>query len=257
MKRYRKTPSIRDLFFISGILFVILTIISLVIVNRGIKPVLMDIAETKNKQYANMAMGIAVNKKLNEDLELENLIDFQYDNTGRVVSYKINAAMENRVQRNIQYRVENFLHQLEKGVVPDTSAPLDVDIEAEEKTNVETVKEKSNLIEIPFGQVLNLPLLANLGPKVPVNLQLIGYVSTEVETKVTGVKINSVHIEPVVHIEVELRTIIPFGTKTAYVKQEIPIGSGGYSGDVPQYYNNNGTGDALEPNLSIPLDPLQ
>ncbi|CQR46551.1 Sporulation protein YunB [Paraliobacillus sp. PM-2] len=253
IKRYRKPPAIRQLFFLTAILFVIITFVSLIIVNRGIKPVLLEIAETKNKQYANMAMGIAVNKKLNEDLQVEELIEFQYDNDGRVVSYHINAAMENRVQRNIQYRVENFIHQLEQGIVPDTSAPLDVDIEEQEQTNLETIQQKSNLIEIPLGQVLNLPLLANLGPKIPVNLELVGYVSTEVETKVTGVKINSVHIEPTVHIEVEIRTIIPFGTKTAHIQQNIPIGSGGYNGDVPQYYPNSES----EPNLSIPLNPLQ
>ncbi|WP_246367224.1 sporulation protein YunB [Paraliobacillus salinarum] len=255
IKRHRKPPAIRHLFFLTAILFVIMTLISLVIVNKGIKPVLLDIAETKNKQYANMAMGIAVNKKLNEDLQVEDLIEFQYGNDGQVVSYRINAAMENRVQRNIQYRVENFIHQLEQGVVPDTSAPLDVDIEQQERPNSETIQQKSNLIEIPLGQILNLPLLANLGPKIPVNLELVGYVSTEVETKVTGVKINSIHIEPTVHIEVEIRTIIPFGTKTAHIKQEIPIGSGGYNGEVPQFYNNNG--NLEDPNLSIPIQPLQ
>lgn len=253
-KRHRKLPSSKHLFFITTILFVIATIAGVVIVNKGIKPVLLEIAETRNEQYANMAMGIAVNKKLNEDLEIENLIEFQYDESGQVVSYQINAAMENRVQRNIQYRVENFIHQLENGVVPDTSTPLDVDIEAEEQATIETVRGKSNLIEIPLGQVLNLPLLANLGPKIPVNLELIGYVNTEVETKVTDVQINSVHIEPVVHIEVEIRTIIPFGSKTARIEQEIPIGSGGYNGDVPQYYS---PGKDDNTNLSVPIDPLQ
>lgn len=254
IKRHRTPPSIRQLFFITTIVFVIVTFVSIGIVNQGVKPVLLQIAETKNKQYANMAMGIAVNKKLNEDLEVADLIEFQYDTNGRVVSYQINAAIENRVQRNIQYRVENFLHQLENGIVPDTSAPLDVDIEEQEQTDLEIIQEKSNLIEIPFGQTLGLPLLANLGPKIPVNLELVGYVSTEVETKVTGVKINSVHIEPVVHIEVEIRTVIPFGTKTAHITQEIPIGSGGYNGDVPQYYNNS---DEEGADLSIPLQPLQ
>ncbi len=236
--------------FITTILFVIATMVSIVIVNKGIKPILLEIAETKNIQYANIAMGIAVNKKLNEDLEVEDLIEFQYDESGQVTSYHINAAMENKVQRNIRYRVENYLDQLEQGVVPDTSAPLDVDIEAEEQTSIEAVQEKSNLIEIPLGQVLNLPLLANLGPKIPVKLELIGYVNTEVKTTISNVSINTVHIEPVVFIEVEIRTVIPFGSKTARIEQEIPIGSGGYNGDVPQYYNNgNGNND----NVAIPI----
>lgn len=244
----------KHLIFLTTLLFLTTTLISLVVVNEGIKPVLMDIAETRNKQYANMAMGIAVSKKLNEDLDMEELIQFQYDNAGRVVSYQINAAVENKVQRNIQYRVETFLHQLEQGIVPDVNATYDMDDEFSgfnDLDAVENIQRQSNLIEIPIGQVLDLPLLANLGPKIPVNLEVMGYVNTQVETRVKSVSINSVHIEPVVHIEVEIRTIIPMGTKTAHIKQTIPIGGGGYSGDVPQYYNQ-GSSDGSS--IMIPFE---
>ncbi|MCZ0703261.1 sporulation protein YunB [Natronobacillus azotifigens] len=251
--RTRIVISGKHLIFLTTILFLFATFASIVIVNDGVKPVLLDIAETRNKQYANMAMGIAVSKKLNDDLEIDELIQFNYDQSGRVVSYQINAAMENRVQRNIQYRVETFLQQLEQGVIPDVNAPVDLDLESADLNEIEQLQRKSDLIEIPLGQVLGLPLLANLGPKIPVNLEVIGYVNTEVETRITGVKINSVHIEPVVHIEVEIRTIIPFGTQTAQIRQSIPIGSGGFSGDVPQYYNQGSNNDVP---LSIPLDPI-
>ncbi|WP_067844102.1 sporulation protein YunB [Amphibacillus sediminis] len=249
--KQRRVVSARHLLAMTMILFIITVFLSLIYVNNGIKPILLDIAETRNKQYANMAMGIAVNKRLNEDLAMGELIEFQYDQSGRVVSYKVNADLETRVQRNIQYRIENYLHLLEKGVIPDEMELLDLELSESE---IERISHRSNLIEIPLGQVLGLPLLANLGPKIPVNLEVIGYVGTEVETLITGVKINSVHIEPVVHIEVEIRTIIPFGSKTARIKQSIPIGSGGYSGDVPLYYNAS---PDQEIPLTIPIDPLQ
>ncbi|WP_017472359.1 sporulation protein YunB [Amphibacillus jilinensis] len=250
--KQRGSVSGKKIVALTTLFFIITTFSSVIYINNGIKPVLLDIAETRNMQYANMAMGIAVSKKLNEDLELDELIQFQYDQEGRVVSYQINTALENRIQRNIQYRVENFLHLLERGVIPDESDLLELELS---ETELDRVKQQSNLIEIPLGQVLGLPLLANLGPKIPVNLEVIGYVNTEVETLITGMKINSIHIEPVVNIEVEIRTIIPFGSKTAKIEQSIPVGSGGYSGDVPLYYNMSPQDGDMP--LSIPLEPLQ
>ncbi|MBM7541447.1 sporulation protein YunB [Amphibacillus cookii] len=250
--KQRGSVSGKKIVALTTLFFMITTFLSVIYINNGIKPVLLDIAETRNMQYANMAMGIAVSKKLNEDLELDELIQFQYDQEGRVVSYQINTALENRIQRNIQYRVENFLHLLERGVIPDESDLLELELSDRE---LDHVKQQSNLIEIPLGQVLGLPLLANLGPKIPVNLEVIGYVNTEVETLITGMKINSIHIEPVVNIKVEIRTIIPFGSKTAKIEQSIPVGSGGYSGDVPLYYNMSPQDGDMP--LSIPLEPLQ
>lgn len=249
-KRNRVIQTKSDILALTTVIFLIITVLSIVYVNNRIKPILLDIAETRNEQYANMAIGIAIGSKIDEDLALGELITFQYDQNGRVVSYQVNAAMEAQIQRNIQYRVETFLHLLEQGDIPDEAELLAFDLSQSE---INQVREQANLIEIPIGQALGLPLLANLGPKIPVNLELIGYVNTEVETLITGMKINSVHIEPVVHINIEIRTIIPFGSRTAVIDQSIPIGSGGYSGDVPMYYNANPNEDLP---LSIPLQPV-
>ncbi|SDC45793.1 sporulation protein YunB [Pelagirhabdus alkalitolerans] len=250
MRRFNRSLFIsrKQIMIIALFLCLITTFVSILYINHSIKPILLNIAETRNSQYANMAMGIAVNEHLELDLKLDELIEFHYDQEGRVVSYQVNTALENRIQRNIQYQVEDFLALLEKGQLPPTHTDLD------EAVMIDDVKAQTDLIEIPLGQVLGIPLLANLGPKIPVNLEVIGYVNTEVETLVTGMKINSVHIEPVVHISVEVRTIIPFGSKESRVEQSIPIGSGGYSGDVPLYYNAHPNDDIP---YSFPLQPLQ
>ena len=241
----------KDLFALTTVIFFFITLFSIVYVNNRVKPILLEIAETRNEQYANMAMGIAIGNQINQDLELGELITFQYDQNGRVVSYQVNAALEAQIQRNIQFRVEQFLKLLEQGAVPDQADLLVLDLSQSE---IEQIKKQASLIKISLGQAFGVPLLANLGPKIPVNLEVIGFVNTKVETLITGMKINSVHIEPVVHINVEIRTVIPFGSKTATIDQSIPIGSGGYSGEVPLYYNANPSDDIP---LSIPLDPVE
>jgi len=241
----------KDLFALTTVIFFLITLFSIVYVNNRVKPILLEIAETRNEQYANMAMGIAIGNQINQDLELGELISFQYDQNGRVVSYQVNAALETQIQRNIQLRVEQFLKLLERGAILDETELLALDLRQAE---IEQIRRQASLIEIPLGQALGVPLLANLGPKIPVNLEVIGFVNTKVETLITGMKINSVHIEPVVHINVEIRTVIPFGSRIATIDQSIPIGSGGYSGEVPLYYNAN-PNDGVP--LSIPLESAE
>src|SRR5690625_668241 len=113
-KRFIQTK--KDLLALTTVIFFVITIVSIVYVNNRIQPILLEIAETRNENYANMAMGIAINRNINEDLELGELITFQYDQNGRVVSYQVNAALETQIQRNIQYRVEQFLQLLERGI---------------------------------------------------------------------------------------------------------------------------------------------
>ena len=84
------------------------------------------------------------------------------------------------------------------------------------------------MFTIPLGQALDLLLFQNLGPKIPIELEVTGFVNAELETKLTPLQINSMHIEPVVHLTVKIRTLVPFASRKATLKQVIPLGSGGF-----------------------------
>lgn len=252
-KRPLTPPPTRHIIVISFLLFVLISLVSIIVVNNKIKPVLIDIAETKTTAIANMAMGVAVNKNLNDDLETGDLVKIQTNDDGDIVHYRINGAVENKVGRNIQYRIENFLRQVEKGNIPETSAPLNVELDPEMQKSIDQLLEDDpTLLNIPLGQAIGMPLLANLGPKIPVKLQMVGSVSVEVQTEVEGIKINNISVKPSAHITVEIQTTIPFATEKIRVEQNIPLGEQGFMGDVPYYYAPGAGGD-----LSVPVDPLQ
>ncbi|SFM38756.1 sporulation protein YunB [Gracilibacillus orientalis] len=248
------SPPANQLVIISFFFFVLVMITSILIVNEGIKPVLMDYAKFRVEQIANQAMGIAVSKKINEDLEAGDLIQVQQDDEGRVENYIFNAVVENRVQRNVQYRVENFLKLLEKGERPETGVPLEVemDLEPSEQELLNDVREQGLLVEVPLGQALGVPILANLGPKVPVNMEVIGSVETELTSKIVETGINGAYIHVNVHIAVEMMVVIPFASEPYKVVQDIPVTKVFHPGDVPNYYNEGGEGSS---DLSIPIDP--
>ncbi|ENH95924.1 hypothetical protein J416_13409 [Gracilibacillus halophilus YIM-C55.5] len=218
------------------------------------KPVLLNYAEVRVKEIANQAMAIAVSKKISDDLETDDLIDVEVNENGEIENYVFNAVVENRVQRNVQYRVENFLKLLEQGDRPEAGVPLEVemDLEPSEEALLDDIREKGLLIEVPLGQALGVPVLANLGPKVPVNMEIIGAVGTEVNSKLLQTGINGAMIEVNVHIEVEMRVVVPFASKPTTVAQDIPVTKVFHPGEVPQYFNQ---GNDEGSDLSIPIEP--
>ncbi|GAE92874.1 hypothetical protein JCM21714_1895 [Gracilibacillus boraciitolerans JCM 21714] len=253
-KRRIGSPPKNQLIFISFFLFILCMIASLLIVNEGgIKPVLLNYAKIRVSAIANQAMGIAVSKKISEDLETKELYQVQLDDQGRVENYIFNAEVENRVQRNIQYRVENFLKLLEKGERPETGVPIEVelDLEPDEQKLLEDVRERGLLVEVPVGQALGIPILANLGPKIPVNMEVIGSVGTKITSELTQTGINGALIQVNVHIEVEMMVVIPFASDTVKSVQDIPVTKLFHPGDVPEYYHDGGEGSS---NLSVPIE---
>ncbi|QTN00210.1 sporulation protein YunB [Sediminibacillus dalangtanensis] len=254
-KSHMTPPPFRHVLVVTIVFFTISSFVSILIINRGLEPTLMDIAETRARQYARMAINEAVSKKIADDLEYDELIQEKVDNEGNAVSVGWNSVVTNRVVRNTTNRVQNFLKLLEKGQVPDPGSTLDVELEPEEKPSIESVKEEPTLIQIPVGQALGIPLLANLGPDIPVNIEVIGDVQSEPIMEREELGINNVYFALYVEMEVSLRVVVPFQTKTTQINSKIKIDDRVVSFDVPYYYNGNGGGES--PQLSIPMEPLQ
>ncbi|WP_130859746.1 sporulation protein YunB [Gracilibacillus phocaeensis] len=252
VRQWRRSP-VHRIFFLSFFFFILALISSILVVNQGLKPVLLNIAEFRVTQIANQALGIAVSKKISEDLETADLIEEQVDDQGRVESYVFNTIVENRVQRNVQYRVENFLKLLEEGERPETGVPIEVELELDESEQalLDDIRKRGLLVEIPIGQALGIPLLGNLGPKIPVHMEVIGSVATETTSEIVQTGINGAIIEVNVHVEVEMSVVIPFASKPVKLEQNIPVTKVFHPGDVPNYYHN-GEGSS---DLSIPIDP--
>ena len=138
-----------------------------------------------------------------------------------VVNKTLNKIV-NTIQLNLKYLEEGKLELLE---LPDNVL---IDYNEEELS-------KGVIYEIPSGVVFNNSLLANLGPKIPVKLSLIGDIVSNVNTKVTNYGINNALIEVSIYVQVESRVILPFITDTVIVETEIPVAMKLVQGIVPDY----------------------
>nr|WP_238378824.1 sporulation protein YunB [Halalkalibacillus sediminis] len=247
----RKPKTFGQILFITFVSFFIAIIFSLWIINKGIEPTLIDIAETKTRVFAREAINEAVSKRIVDDLEVEELVQLEKDDNGNIVSIGWNTVVVNRVLRNTTFRVQNFLKQIERGEISPGDS-LDFDLDEDPIIREDTVENYRVIERIPIGQATGNALLANLGPRVPVYFSVIGDVQSDVVREVTEYGINNAMIELSIQIEANVQIVIPFSTKTTVVETSIPVYVGVLQGEVPNYYNNGGRA----PDIAIPYEDL-
>jgi len=220
------------------------TAISLWIINKGIEPTLMRIAEKETKRIANLVIDSAINEQIAEEgLDVKDLITVQQDKDGRIASIDFNGAVVSRilaeattrVQKNLKIASQGNLHELE---LPD----------AEIETN--GGKNSGIIYYIPVGQATNNALLGNLGPRVPVRFYAVGNVMSDVKKTIEPFGINNALVEIDIHIEVTVQVVMPFATKPTTVSKNIPIAMRIIQGQVPNFYNS---GSGTDPSFEIPV----
>jgi sporulation protein YunB len=249
-KRYRKkfaSPPGKNIFIITLIVFAVFSGLSIWIVDKGIRPALMDIAETKIDEIATRAINQAV--RFAEGYDFSEVLEITYNEDGNVATYNHNPAIVSEINRVATDRVEEFFLNVNRG------DPITYDYSLHEPYDYregagDRAMQDPTLVEIPLGQVTGNTVLANLGPRVPVNLELVGNVRTNIVRETEPLGINGSWVSLYVHVESDVQIIIPFSSEVTTVHTEIYIDGGAIMGDVPEFYS----GDGDDPSIAIPSE---
>lgn len=226
------------------ILIILITYVFINYSSKKVLPIIMRQAQIDSKKMA----ILIIKNSLNEDV-LKTLTNDMYDviqnKDGQIQTIDFNPIVVNRFLTKTTSVVSENLRNLEKGNIKDISF---INYE-----NYDKKKLKNGVIsEVPMGIITKNVFLSNIGPKVPVKLNLIGNVVSNVETKVSNYGINSALIEVFVKVEVEEEVIIPFQTKTIKIVNEIPVAIKVINGNVPDYYS--GRLNESSNILSLPIE---
>ena len=235
---------------LSFILVCVLVIFSIWIIDKGIKPTLMEIADRKTTEFATRAINSAV--KFAEEYAFDDIANTTTDSNGGVSIIGWDQSVVNKINRAATDRVEEFFNSMNRGEPPDYDDPLD-EPEVYGDTVDELAERDPTVVEIPIGQATGNSVLANLGPKVPVNLELVGSVQTDIIEEKEEVGINGVIITLYVFVEADVQIVIPFSTELKNVSTKIMIDKHLVMGDVPEFYGGGGEG----PSISVPKEDLQ
>lgn len=231
----------RYVFLLTLVFFVLSTTAGLWIINKGLKPTLMDYAESQTVQIASLAINKAILETKVEDINNVITKDTETSLTN-FDTEKIYKKLGETTQL-----ILNNIKMAEDGELEELQSMSDIEIDVEEKNG-----EKGIIYYVPLGQATNNALLGNLGPRIPVRFNAIGHMESDIETEFEEVGINNIYIKVLIKLKVSVQIIIPFATKVAELEQKIPIALGILEGEVPQFYHNGGTGGA--PSIELPLD---
>lgn len=231
-QKLRRPLGFRQMFVISFMIFMGLTVWGLFIINAGIRPTLMAYANTKTQNVATKVINVAVNKQLKEMNQKIDFVTFEKDDNGQITGVVVNTENVNMVATTVTTQVQNYLKMLENGKLEEHLNADGIQIQADQKGPLITT--------VPLGLATKNSLLSNLGPQVPVRFQVIGNVESQLKDQKKQVGINWINVLVYVHLKVHIRVIIPFATKPKTVEANVPLVNVTVPGDVPLYYGGNG-----------------
>lgn len=99
------------------------------------------------------------------------------------------------------------------------------------RSNVHTVK-------IPLGAIFHIATFSALGPKIPVRINPINVVKTDIDEEFYSSGINQVRHSISVKAEVNVGYSVFLGRADETVSVTVPITDSVIIGDVPEYYGN-------------------
>lgn len=232
------------------IIFVVCIFLSIRLIDKRIEPVLIETATVKLDEFATRAINSAV--RYVEDYSFEDMLNITYDNEGQIATYNWNSSVISEINRVATDRVEEFFINVNRGDPLEFEDPLQEPYEYNDGAE-DLAKQDPTLVEIPLGQVTGNTVLSNLGPKIPINLEVVGNVRTNIVREVEEFGINGAWVSLYLNVEADVQIVIPFTTEVTTVNTEIYLDGGAIMGKVPDFYGGGSDG----PSISVPKDDLQ
>ena len=240
--RSHKKMKISTKISVTIILILISTCLLINYSGKKFLPVIMNQAKIDCKKMAIVTIKNSINDDVLKILD-DDMYNVIQNKDGEIQTIDFNPVIVNKFLSSTTSIVSN---NLKKGKINDISF-----INSEEY-NIKNLKN-GVISEIPMGIISNNVLLSNIGPKIPVKLNLIGNVVSSVETTVKNYGINSALIEIYAKVEVTEEVIIPFQTERIKIVNNIPVAIKIINGKVPDYYSD-GKLSTSSNILSIPIE---
>lgn len=213
---------------------------------KKVFPVIMQQAQIDCKKMAINIIKNSLNDEVLNILDEDELFYIVQNKNGEVQTIDFNPVVVNKFLSETTSIVSDNLKKLESGEVSNISFINSEDYDIKNLKN-------GVISEIPMGIITNNVLLSNLGPKIPVKINLVGNVVSSIETNISNYGINNAIVEIYAKVEVTEEVIIPFQTKRIKVVNNIPIAIKIVQGQVPDYYSD-GKLNSSSNILSLPIE---
>ena len=200
--------------------------------NKRLGPGLIQCAVDEVEKLTVLVLNRGVKEYLT-DHDRGDLLDIVRDNQGEIELVRYDTRKLNEVTMDLTSIITDDMKELVAGHFEklglNQNSLLLMDDGALRDTG-------GIIFYISMGSVTGNNLLANLGPKIPLNLSVVENVESDVHTKVTNYGVNSAMIEVFVDVRVYFVIQMPFMSKKIQVKHSIPLTMEIIQGGIPNYY---------------------
>ena len=156
--------------------------------------------------------------------EIKGIFNEIKNDSGEIITISLDSIIINKITDIISDACEDNLRLLEEG-------------------KYDILKNKFNIGEeyfyVPIGIIFKNTLFSSLGPKIPINLKIIGNVTSGIKTEVKEYGINNSLISISSEITVEMMVILPFSSDYVSITNLVPLSIKLIQGKVPQVYGSS------------------
>ena len=184
----------------------------------------MDYTVSKMRNISTTLINNKISNELANLKSIDEMIIVTKGSDDEIQMIDFNSTIVNSVLTSV---TDNLLSSLKK--VETDTALFDSD----------SHKYSNGIVyEVPLGIVSNNIFLSNLGPKIPVKLNMIGDIFTNINTEIKEYGINNALVKISIDVSLNEKIIIPFISKTVNVSVSVPISLKLIQGNIPIYYGN-------------------
>lgn len=210
------------------ILIIILSITILVLLNNKVMPSYMSYADAEMKKVVTTVINKSITEEITNQLEIDSLFVLKKDSNNTTM-IDFDPVIINRVMSKISDLVYTNLELVSKK-----------DYNTLKKYNL-----NESIFSIPSGIIFNTTMLNNIGPRIPVKMEIISSVNPNIKTEVTEYGINNSLIEVYIHVIVDVKMILPMYSSTMQVVVVVPLAMKLIQGSVPKYYQKGSSNSSL------------
>lgn len=220
LKRY-KEKKISSYISMSIFLVVISLILSFIVIdyfaNRA-NEILFPMAESQIRKV----IAMIINKSCSNVNIGDNLYEINKDSNNEIKMITYNSFEVTKLINQVTTNIENMISDIENGKMDYYGNTFN--------------KENGVIAEIPFGVIFGNSLLANVGPKIKLRLNLLGDIISNIETEVKPYGINNAYVEVRIHLTVTARIVLPFVSEKVGISNVIPLSMNIVQGNIPEAY---------------------
>jgi len=212
--------------FLTFILISLFTFFLLIRFNKNIGDNLINISSLELKRVINLLITDKINNNILNKDTLKDLLIINKNNKDEILYVDFDLDKAYKILDNVSNILTNSFKNIEDGDI--SIAYLDKEFSHE---------VNGMILNVPIGSTLDSVNFYNLGPKVPVRINFIGTVLTNLQTKVTNYGLNNALVEVFIYIDFSCDIIAPFKTESVDLKYDAVIASMMIEGEVPNFYN--------------------